>query len=125
MSMTTIDRKAHAFKRRVDAEALTTTAIQPLEEAVLRNVRKFCCYMIDNPESAHNGWSVARNMSEWCGYLMTDTMGDITFHRNWKMMDCTENRALLKTLSEGVAGLNMVSNSLQSPAHSLALCHKC
>lgn len=106
MSMTTIDRKSHAFKRRIDAEALTTSAIHELEDAVLRNVRKFCKYMIDGPEE----WSTARNMSQWPGYLMTDIMGDITFHRNWNMMDSTENRGLLKTLSEGVGGLNMMGH---------------
>ncbi|KAF4626141.1 hypothetical protein G7Y89_g12020 [Cudoniella acicularis] len=116
MSMTTIDRKAHAFKRRIDAEALTSSAIQDLEEPVLCNVRKFCGYMIDAPEKAKGGddegWSTARNMSEWPGYLMTDTMGDITFHRNWNMMDSSENRELLKTLSKEVAGLNMFGHML-------------
>lgn len=96
ISLTTTDRKAQTFNRRVDAEALTSTAIQRLEELVLRNVRKFCRHIIAAPEAAKDGWSAARNISEWPGYLITNIMGDITFHRNWKMMDSTENRELLE-----------------------------
>ena len=106
--MTTIDRKAHAFKRRIDAEALTHIAIQEVEEPVLRNVRYFCDQMIDESLPEGNTWSEARDMSKWSGYLMSDIMGDITFHRNWNMMKSSENRELLGTLSKGVAGLNMV-----------------
>jgi hypothetical protein len=53
--------------------------------------------MVDNELSARNEWSSSRNMSKWCGYLMTDTMDDITFHRDWNMMSSTENRELLET----------------------------
>ena len=42
MSVTTIDRKVHAFKRRIDAEALNLTAIRDIEDAVLKNNRLFC-----------------------------------------------------------------------------------
>ena len=106
--MTTIDRKTHAFKRRVDAEALTSTAIQEMEGSVLRNVRLFCRQILVNSEDPTKAWSQAINLSEWTGYLMTDIMGDITFHRNWKMMESVSNRGILETLSKGVAGLNMV-----------------
>ena len=112
--MTTIDRKAHAFKRRIDAEALTHGAIQEMEAPVLRNVRYFCTQMIDETLLNRKEWSEPRDMSKWPGYLMTDIMGDITFHRNWKMMESSKNRELLKTLSAGVAGLNMVRNKLKS-----------
>jgi len=83
MSMTTIDRKAHAFKRRVDAEALTLTAIQNLEPIVLKNIRLFYQKMLD--EQANNtkaSWNKARNLLEWTRYIMTDIIGDITFHQN-------------------------------------------
>ncbi|KAH6662092.1 hypothetical protein B0J14DRAFT_662919 [Halenospora varia] len=60
MSMTTIDRKAHASNRRIDAKVLTSSRVHALEAAVLKNVRKFCDYMIDGPQDE---WSAARNMS--------------------------------------------------------------
>ena len=106
----TIDRKAHAFKRRVDAVALNSAAIHELEESILKNVNKFCGLMVDTAFASQNQWSPDRNMSELTGYLMTDIKGDITFHRSWNMLQSTKNRALLKTLSEGVEGLNMMGH---------------
>lgn len=43
MSMTIIVQKAHAFRRRIDAEALSHTCIQEMEHAVLET---FICSVI-------------------------------------------------------------------------------
>ena len=47
MSMTTIDKKRHAFKRRIDAEALSSSALKNYEAQTLNNVRMFCRHMLD------------------------------------------------------------------------------
>lgn len=110
MVMTTIDHKEHAFKRRIAAEALTAKAMKEMEPAVTRNIDIFVDKMIDDPSSKtqKKEWNSARNMSEWCGWLVNDIMGDITFHRNWNMLTSEENRDVLKVLNGGVGGLNMV-----------------
>ena len=107
--MTTIDRKKHAFKRRIDAEALTGPALRNYEAKSLENIRKFCNYLID--DNQQGGWSTARDMTEWTSYVLSDIMGDNTFSHNWNMMDKKENRGILGTLAEGVAGLHMVKIS--------------
>lgn len=111
MVMTTIDHKEHAFKRRIAAEALTAKALKQMEPGVMRNVNVFCDKMIDDSSDPMKTWNSARNMSDWCGWLANDIMGDITFHRNWNMLTSEENRDVLKTLNQGVGGLNMASIS--------------
>jgi len=129
MSMTTIDRKKHAFKRRVDSEALSANTIKSMEGLVLNNARMFCHYMVD--EKSPGDWSDARDMTNWFGYLMFDIMGDIVFNQNWKMMSGEDNRPIIDTLAQGVSGLNLVSTPLFSGPkeqsyhqHSLATCLK-
>lgn len=77
MIMTTLDHQEHAFKRRIAAQALTPAALKGMEPLVLRNVRIFCGKMLDDPSDTTKKWNSARNMSEWCGWLVNDIMGDI------------------------------------------------
>ncbi|KAF1975728.1 cytochrome P450-like protein [Bimuria novae-zelandiae CBS 107.79] len=110
MVMTTLDHKEHAFKRRIAAEALTSQALKQMEAGVLRNIRLFCDKMIDDPCDKTKKWNSARNMSQWCGWLVNDIMGDITFHQNWNMLTSDENRDVLEVLNQGVGGLNMMGH---------------
>ena len=116
MSMTTIDKKKHAFKRRIDAEALSSSALKNYEAQTLNNVRTFCRHLLD--EGAPEGWNEARDLTKWTSYVMSDIMGDNTFSRNWNMMESEDNRAILDVLAKGVAGLHMVS---PQALHSLAV----
>jgi cytochrome P450 len=110
MIMTTLDRDEHSFKRRIAAEALTPAALKDMEPGILRNVRIFCDKMLDDPKDKTKKWNSARNMSEWCGYLVNDIMGDITFHNNWNMLTSEENREVIQTLNQGVGGLIMMGH---------------
>jgi hypothetical protein len=74
--------------------------------------------MLDDPSDKTKKWNSARNMSSWCGWLVNDIMGDITFHRNWNMLTSDENRDVLQILNQGVGGLNMVSGGPKAPASS-------
>ncbi|KAF2261282.1 cytochrome P450 [Lojkania enalia] len=103
--MTTLHRKEHALKRRIVTEALAPYSLKQMESRVMQNVRIFCDKMIDNPIDKNNVWNSARNMSEWCGWLANDIMGDITFHRNWKMLESEDHRDVITILSRGVGGL--------------------
>ncbi len=106
MIVTTIDRKEHAFKRRILSQALTSTAIDAMEEPILTSTRDFCQYLLEDQSST--GWSNARNMTDWTAFVTSDIMGKITFNRNWNMMKKKENRHMITIISQGVAGLNLV-----------------
>ncbi len=104
--MTTIDKKKHAFKRRIDAEAMTSSTLKNYEAQTLKNIRTFCRHLVD--EDAPNEWNQARDLTKWTSYVLSDIMGDNTFSRSWTMMESKDNRGILEVLAKGVAGLHMV-----------------
>ena len=121
--MPTIDRRIHGIKRRTNVRAFAANAKSGSEELILKNARIFCDKLVDEPHAPNLSpssddkpttsidsiqWSSARDMSEICGYLTSDIMGDLTFNRNWNMLLSGENRWILKTLPGGVALINMV-----------------
>ena len=110
MSMVTVDRKEHAFKRRVNSKVLTSSAIKRLENTLLKNISTFCQKMLD--DESESRWSKARDISKWASYLTSDIMGNVAFGRNWNVMESDENRKVVEALPEGVAGLLAVSYSL-------------
>ncbi|KAL8951297.1 MAG: hypothetical protein Q9222_002719 [Ikaeria aurantiellina] len=105
MSMTTIDRKKHAFKRRVNVQALTPTNVKSLEERILKNIRYFCDSLIE--ETSPTGWSVSKNMTKLFGYLVSDIMGDVTFSKNWNVQRQIRNRKFVEDGPLGVAGIHL------------------
>ncbi len=108
MIVTTIDRKDHASKKRILSQALTATAIKSMEDSILTNVRKFCQHLLD--EKPSRGWNEPKNMTEWIAYVTSDIMGEITFDRSWNPIERDENRHILRIISQGVAGLNLVGD---------------
>ncbi|KAF2470541.1 benzoate 4-monooxygenase cytochrome-like protein P450 [Lindgomyces ingoldianus] len=104
-SNTTPDMKEHAFRRRVNVRALNPTNIKAMEEQILKNIRYFCDHLMDaNKEE----WSSPRNMSELVGYLVSDIMGDITFSKSWEVQQKPDNRDILTSLPQAVAGIHLV-----------------
>jgi hypothetical protein len=118
MSMTTIDKKMHGFKRRVINRALTSTTAES-EELMLRNVRTFCQMLLD--QHPKDDWNSAKDMTQLVAYVTSDIMGDLTFSRNWNMLKSEENRYILDLLPQGVRGINMVGLSLDAECHESEL----
>ena len=100
--------KEHAFRRRVNVRALSAANIKGMEEQILKNIRYFCETLTDKSEE---GWSTAHNMSKVVGYLISDIMGDVTFSKSHDMQRKPDNRDLLVSLPEAVAGIHLVSIS--------------
>jgi hypothetical protein len=107
MSMTMMDKKKHAFRRRVIHRGLTGN-IMETEELMLRNVRVFCNMLQDENPVAIGGWHSAKDMTLLTAYVTSDIMGDVTFSRNWGMLKSEENRFLMELLPKGVLGINIV-----------------
>lgn len=89
-----------------------------MEGLVLRNIRVFTQKIgevddlktpVEQENREQTYWSSPRNMTDWCGYLSFDIMGDICFSGGFDMLQSEENRFILKVLPEGVNGLNIVS----------------
>ncbi|MCJ1237514.1 hypothetical protein MMC14_005500 [Varicellaria rhodocarpa] len=107
MSMTTIDKKNYAFKRRINVMALNSRAIKEMEETMLKNIRYFSS-TIANDRSPD--WTSGHDMSNYIGYLVSDIMGDITFSRNWDVQKQHTNRHLAEELPRGVAGIHLTGH---------------
>ncbi|KAL8712489.1 MAG: hypothetical protein Q9220_003337 [cf. Caloplaca sp. 1 TL-2023] len=105
MSMTTIDRKKHAFKRRVNVQALTAANVKNLEERILKNVRYLCDSLVE--ETSSTSWSPPKNMTKMFAYLVSDIMGDVTFSKNWNVQQQSQNRKFVEDGPLGVAGIHL------------------
>ena len=76
---------------------------------MLKSLRRFC-RLLDMKSSGD--WTAAMDMSRWMANLAFDTTGDLTFSRNWNLIESEENRNMPGVISEGVKGLNLVSTHL-------------
>jgi hypothetical protein len=103
--------KEHAFRRRVNVRALSAANIKGMEEQILKNIRYFCGTLADD---AGEGWGSPRNMSKLVGYLISDIMGDVTFSKSHDMQKKPDNRDLLTSLPQAVAGIHLVSDTQRS-----------
>lgn len=100
------DRKKHSFRKRFHSQALSASSIKGLEESILINLRKFC-HFLDMESSGH--WTTAKDVTQWMAYLSFDTIGDLTFSRNWNLIESEENRDVPAIISLGLGGVNLVS----------------
>jgi hypothetical protein len=98
-SNTTPDMKEHAF---------SAANIKGMEEQILKNIRYFCSILTDED---HKEWSSPRDMSKLIGYLISDIMGDVTFSKSHDMQRKPDNRDLLTSLPQAVAGIHLVGNT--------------
>ena len=111
------DRKKHSFRKRFHSQALSASNIKGLEESIITNLHKFCHFLdIGSP----GDWTAAHDMTKWMSYLSFDTIGDLTFSRNWNLLESEENRNIPGVISQGVRGLNLVSRRLD-PGIDLSL----
>ena len=117
--MTTIDKKKHAFKRRVNVKALTPNAVKSMEEQILKNIRYYCQCLSEGKPLAE--WSSAKDMTKLVGYLVSDIMGDVTFSRNWDVLQNDENRHFVEELPQGVAGIHLVGLQWSQGAEEIGL----
>jgi cytochrome P450 len=96
-----IDKVAHARKRRVLSHAFSDGAIKSMEKYILGNVRSFCTglgsksqSLVEKPASKGQ-WGPPQNMSDWCNYLTFDVMGDLCFGKAFEMLEHPENRHVI------------------------------
>jgi len=91
-----IDKSAHARKRRVLSHAFSDHAIKSMEKYILANVRTFCNALggeaVDLSAEKGKGWGTPQNMADWCNYLTFDIMGDLVFGKAFGMLERPDNR---------------------------------
>ncbi|KIW08650.1 uncharacterized protein PV09_00605 [Verruconis gallopava] len=96
-----IDKMAHARKRRVLSHAFSDSAIKAMERYVIDKVETFCRVLPQAPfdllKAGHStnevdGWSAPKNMADMCDWLAFDIMGELAFGKSFDMLESPDNR---------------------------------
>ncbi|KAI8962810.1 cytochrome P450 [Daldinia sp. FL1419] len=95
----TRDKALHARKRRVLSQAFSDGAVKEMERYILANVRSFCEQIGLGASDEQKGWTVPKNMADWCNYLAMDILGDLCFGKAFHMLEKPDNRYALELVS--------------------------
>ncbi|KAL7948442.1 cytochrome P450 [Trichoderma barbatum] len=113
MSLTTVDHRAHAFRRRVNMTAITPAAVKEFEGQVTPHVDEFIGIISEGAGSkaqGEHGWSFGKDMSYAVAFCIADIMGSVTFGRTWNVQRDPKYRHFVKDLPNGVAGIHLVGH---------------
>ncbi|KAL6796896.1 cytochrome P450 [Trichoderma sp. SZMC 28012] len=113
MSLTTVDHKAHAFRRRVNMTAITPAAIKEFEDQVTPHLDEFISIIGEGAgakSQGEHGWSPGKDMSYAVAFCIADIMGSVTFGRTWNVQRDPKYRHFVKDLPNGVAGIHLVGH---------------
>jgi cytochrome P450 len=96
-----IDKAAHARKRRVLSHAFSETAMKSMEKYILTNIRSFCSKIGTQSNLAEKSgeWGTPLNMADWCNYLTFDVMGELAFGKAFEMLEHEEERHVIKLVA--------------------------
>lgn len=89
-TLTTIDKIAHARKRRVLNSAFSEKAIRSAETFVVKHVDRWTELIIS--ENDGKEWTAPKNMSDLSDYLVFDIMGDLSFGTSFNLKEVAENQ---------------------------------
>lgn len=93
------DKQLHARKRRVLSHGFSDGAMKEMERYILANVRTFCEQVGLGASNESKGWTVPKNMADWCNYLAMDILGDLCFGKAFHMLERPDNRYALELVS--------------------------
>lgn len=119
-SATTLNPKEHAFRRRVNNQALTPGVLQDYDGRVTPHI----AFMIDQlkegicdgdnkrPRHDEEGWGPAHNMTRVLMYCVADIMADVVFGQPWNVQRDPRNRRYIENLAKSTTGLLVVGHML-------------
>ncbi|KAF2761963.1 cytochrome P450 [Pseudovirgaria hyperparasitica] len=105
-----IDKVAHARKRRVLSHAFSDSAIKAMENHIIAHIRVFCDKLgekafprgrtVESLEKySQEKWSKAQNIADWANYMTFDIMGDLCFGKSFGMLERPDNRFAIDLLA--------------------------
>lgn len=117
MSQTTVDKKKHAFRRRVNMTAVTPTAVKGYGGQIATHVDELMRQMSERASSKTDdqGWGPPEDVSKSFAYCIADIMGCLTFGQSWNTQKSEKYR---KTIEDGPLGVTgMVFVCLPESSH--------
>ena len=82
-TFSTQDKEIHARKKRILAPAFTDASLRNMEQYVLKHIRNF----VQKIGPAEDSESSVTDLGQWSGYVTFDVMGDLSFGRDFGMLD--------------------------------------
>jgi cytochrome P450 len=106
LNLVSIDDPAeHSRKRRIMAQALTTSAVKSMHPSIWKNLAS----LFDSLRPTKSAtWSAPVDMTRLSNAFAFDTMAEIVFGRNLGMLTSHTNRWILSVLPEAVKFLHIV-----------------
>lgn len=112
MSNTTVDKKKHAFRRRVNVTALTPAAVRGYGGQVATHVDELMRQMGERASSKqdHEGWGPPEDVSKSFAYCIADIMGCLTFGQSWNAQKNEQYRKIVEGSPLGVTGMMLLGH---------------
>ncbi|KAL3451492.1 cytochrome P450 [Aspergillus insuetus] len=88
-TISSIDKKQHAAKRKVLARLFTEKALKGVEDRVLSHVDTFCASLRAGTEA---GGGVARDIAAWSDYLTLDIISDLCYGEAFGLLRAETHR---------------------------------
>ncbi|KAK5050762.1 hypothetical protein LTR84_003321 [Exophiala bonariae] len=113
------DRKLHAARRKLLNQAFSVSAINSMEQYVLKTIRTWCEYLQEPPaveaapnkgDKATGGWSRERDIAVWSNLLTLDVLGELCFGASFGAMKA--GRTYIADLVLGSGRMILVLSSL-------------
>jgi cytochrome P450 len=89
---TVIDKKEHAFRRRVIGPAFSDKALGEQEQFIDENVRIFMSQLAKGV--GKDGWSTPKDFAVWITYYGFDFISDLSFGSRFKLLEEEDHRYL-------------------------------
>ncbi|KAK3207719.1 hypothetical protein GRF29_96g100302 [Pseudopithomyces chartarum] len=90
-TITTIDPHEHARKRKILSQAFTEKTVKHAAGFVIDHVERWIDLLVDAKDVGEDGWSKAKNMSDWNDWLVFDILGDLLLGRSFGLKEPGEN----------------------------------
>ena len=88
----TIDPQTHARKRKILNQAFTDKSVKHAAKYIIEHTERWIDLLAhDKDSSGGDGWTSARNMSEWNDWLVFDILGDLCFGRSFNVKEPKPN----------------------------------
>ncbi|TVY31882.1 Cytochrome P450 monooxygenase [Lachnellula subtilissima] len=98
-TLNTIDKAAHAKKRKVLNAVFSDSAVRSAETFVIKHVDRWCDLLLDNVKAGE--WTEPKNAAHLTDFLVFDILGDLAFGRSFESKEPGPNP--LKAIPHSIA----------------------
>jgi len=110
-TLNTIDKAAHAKKRKVLNAVFSDSAVRSAETFVIKHVDRWCDLLLDKVKVGE--WTEPKNAAHLTDFLVFDILGDLAFGRSFESKEPGPNT--LKAIPHSIASYAMFMYPVRRP----------